>query len=444
MRLQDLEGIPWSVQTLLGGRSVLHDSQVLEGLAEMAPLRMMLSLQGGKGGFGALLRSTKAKAGQKKMDNNSACRDLNGRRLRHVQAEKKILEWKPTPVKHRDLQAKYAKIRQGTDRRRKDQFEVDTDETSQRFIVTFHYNKELLNKFKAAIPQEDRTFVKFSQQWLVMLKAAPLLGQFITQNEWTFSEQARLWIWGASGPESISRNRQQFKLRNLGRGFSQIATNGDAIESEMRDSVQSGLSLKRKQAAKARVEAAKKLKVVPEADEDAESEAEEDADADPFAEFIQLKAPFSRTAAVTVLEPQPFVSSLSSSSISSSQAQNTNIEIHNVSSSNDAKTSVNGSNNTETKVSECSNDSTTETNATVSSPTVPPVPAPPVVPKEWPPIHLSQYSSASELESCGLEHLKTELKRLGLKCGGSLSQRAERLFLLATISFEKLDKKHKA
>eukprot|EP01122_Echinamoeba_exundans_P003611 TRINITY_DN13691_c0_g1_i1.p1 TRINITY_DN13691_c0_g1~~TRINITY_DN13691_c0_g1_i1.p1 ORF type:complete len:422 (-),score=132.06 TRINITY_DN13691_c0_g1_i1:51-1316(-) len=49
-------------------------------------------------------------------------------------------------------------------------------------------------------------------------------------------------------------------------------------------------------------------------------------------------------------------------------------------------------------------------------------------PTSFDPIDLSEYSSAKELESVGLEHLKHELQRLGLLCGGNLIQRAERLF----------------
>ena len=43
------------------------------------------SLKGGKGGFGSLLRSIKPKA--KEDENFEACRDLSGRRLRHVYNE---------------------------------------------------------------------------------------------------------------------------------------------------------------------------------------------------------------------------------------------------------------------------------------------------------------------------------------------------------------------
>ena len=58
------------------------------------------------------------------------------------------------------------------------------------------------------------------------------------------------------------------------------------------------------------------------------------------------------------------------------------------------------------------------------------------------PVDLMQFSSAGDLESMGLVRLKNELQRCGLKCGGSLSERAARLFLLKTIPVNKLDQQH--
>ncbi|EPB77025.1 hypothetical protein ANCCEY_03859 [Ancylostoma ceylanicum] len=43
-------------------------------------------------------------------------------------------------------------------------------------------------------------------------------------------------------------------------------------------------------------------------------------------------------------------------------------------------------------------------------------------------IDVSAYSSPAELESLGLDRLKAALMALGLKCGGTLKERAERLF----------------
>ncbi|KAK6919991.1 Sde2, N-terminal ubiquitin domain [Dillenia turbinata] len=73
-------------QTLI---STSHESPNL-----FPTVNLLLRLPGGKGGFGSLLRGAATKAGQKKTNNFDACRDISGRRLRHVNAEKKLEEWK--------------------------------------------------------------------------------------------------------------------------------------------------------------------------------------------------------------------------------------------------------------------------------------------------------------------------------------------------------------
>jgi splicing factor 3A subunit 3 len=60
------------------------------------------------------------------------------------------------------------------------------------------------------------------------------------------------------------------------------------------------------------------------------------------------------------------------------------------------------------------------------------------------PISLDGVTAASELKVYGLDRLKNELARRGLKCGGSLSQRAERLFLLQSTPLEEMPKQHRA
>lgn len=60
------------------------------------------------------------------------------------------------------------------------------------------------------------------------------------------------------------------------------------------------------------------------------------------------------------------------------------------------------------------------------------------------PLDLSIYSSAAELEALGMDGLKTHLARLGLKVGGNLAQRAERLFLTKTTPVEQMPKQHLA
>uniref|UniRef100_A0A0A9D4T7 SDE2/SF3A3 SAP domain-containing protein n=1 Tax=Arundo donax TaxID=35708 RepID=A0A0A9D4T7_ARUDO len=57
------------------------------------------------------------------------------------------------------------------------------------------------------------------------------------------------------------------------------------------------------------------------------------------------------------------------------------------------------------------------------------------------PLDLAKYSLAAELEVLGLETLKMELQTRGLKCGGTLQERATRLFLLKTTPLDKIPKK---
>ena len=70
------------------------DEQCLDvaSLPYMAPIRLLLTLEGGKGGFGAMLRSTTSRV-FKKTTNFDMCRDLHGRRLAEANAEQKIAEW---------------------------------------------------------------------------------------------------------------------------------------------------------------------------------------------------------------------------------------------------------------------------------------------------------------------------------------------------------------
>lgn len=55
-------------------------------------------------------------------------------------------------------------------------------------------------------------------------------------------------------------------------------------------------------------------------------------------------------------------------------------------------------------------------------------------------INLMSACRAEDLEVYGLERLKAELMKHGLKCGGTLKQRAERLYLLKDTPVDSLDR----
>ncbi|ESP02292.1 hypothetical protein LOTGIDRAFT_138644, partial [Lottia gigantea] len=54
-------------------------------------------------------------------------------------------------------------------------------------------------------------------------------------------------------------------------------------------------------------------------------------------------------------------------------------------------------------------------------------------------IDLDKYNSVEELEALGLNRLKNSLMEKGLKCGGTLQQRAERLFSIKGLKQEDID-----
>ncbi|KAM0828837.1 hypothetical protein ACQ4PT_067290 [Festuca glaucescens] len=57
-------------------------------------------------------------------------------------------------------------------------------------------------------------------------------------------------------------------------------------------------------------------------------------------------------------------------------------------------------------------------------------------------IDLNQYNTAEELVELGMEKLKEALAAVGLKCGGTVQQRADRFFLLKHKQLQQLDSKH--
>jgi hypothetical protein len=104
------EGVPAECFFLQRDGQVLRDQDVLSThslthsqipSSEMVVVRASMRLSGGKGGFGAMLKSMAKQAGSKKTTDFGACRDLSGRRLRHVNDELILKKWQvrlPLPL----------------------------------------------------------------------------------------------------------------------------------------------------------------------------------------------------------------------------------------------------------------------------------------------------------------------------------------------------------
>ncbi len=68
------------------------DDGWLSNVVSPALVTLTSVLLGGKGGFGALIRN-QVGIKKKKITNFDACRDLNGRRLRHSKALERLKKW---------------------------------------------------------------------------------------------------------------------------------------------------------------------------------------------------------------------------------------------------------------------------------------------------------------------------------------------------------------
>jgi hypothetical protein len=94
--LEERIGVPASHQRIVLGCGELADGLLVQadhGLAGPLELECLHRSVGGKGGFGAMLRSARGGLDSKKTTNFDAMRDLSGRRMRHVNNEAKLKEW---------------------------------------------------------------------------------------------------------------------------------------------------------------------------------------------------------------------------------------------------------------------------------------------------------------------------------------------------------------
>lgn len=110
-QLSIVEGIPVEFILLTINGHIVNDSAFVRPVgSEFVVMRATIAggVAGGKGGFGAMLRSLAKQAGTKKTTDFGACRDLSGRRLRHVNDEKILQKWKEAKDKGEDFDVEEA------------------------------------------------------------------------------------------------------------------------------------------------------------------------------------------------------------------------------------------------------------------------------------------------------------------------------------------------
>lgn len=87
------ENISLNLFYIINDGYIIKDNEKLNNNSSLI-IRVIIKLIGGKGGYGAMLKSLAKKSGNKKTIDFGSCRDLSGRRLRHVNDEIILQKWK--------------------------------------------------------------------------------------------------------------------------------------------------------------------------------------------------------------------------------------------------------------------------------------------------------------------------------------------------------------
>ncbi|XP_022093102.1 protein SDE2 homolog [Acanthaster planci] len=358
-KIGELEGIPIHLLSLYHhGKKVGSSDLIQAGDCYQA----LLCLQGGKGGFGSMLRMIGAQID--KTTNHDACRDLSGRRMRDVNNEKKLSDWI----------TKKAEMERERQEKRREKLERLRQEPKHIFV--------------------DPSYDKQKQEVIENLDEAITQG---IQAAATLSEGA-----SSSGVKTVKRKaeasvRSKKRSKTLWMGLEE-RSDSDSDSSDGEDMI-------------------KITSVISESNTSSESPSTSDN--------------------------SPSVSRNSPSSNVTDPGQDSEPEIKPIV----AKTGGTEGNEEDLKAIREDNGKCEDANSLLNM-----LPAPSnsenrnsdesikdEKDEEEQPFDLDKFSSAAELESVGLDTLKSALMVRGMKCGGTLQQRAERLFSVKGISLDQID-----
>ncbi|KAK7397428.1 hypothetical protein VNO78_18599 [Psophocarpus tetragonolobus] len=414
-RLFQLTGIPAQHQRLVTGfRHLNDDKSAIQCSPEdgnMFPsVRLLLRLKGGKGGFGSLLRGAATKAGQKKTNNFDACRDMSGRRLRHVNAEKRLEEWKAGEEERRlekvaeEFLKKQMKKGKG---KGKGKGEGDAEahkyvakyrEESERCVaeVALSVKEALTAKRKTSShPQHDAKKLKI---WMGKRKLNESDSDYSDDSDEEEMEKSDL----LNDQNESGSNKAESSLGSVTGAIGSSGTGSceSGSEEEKETVVEGNVGLL----------SGETVQAVP------ETVLSDEATAMPKESVVAgLNAEDNGCQDCDGAVSDQFDGAVNqASSISVSEAVAT-----------------------DGKSNDMDIDDSIEHKAAVNKESPPST----SVPAVGGPLNLDAFNSAEQLEVLGLERLKSELQSRGLKCGGTLQERAARLFLLKSTALDKLPKK---
>lgn len=415
-RLFELTGIPTHHQRLVTGfRHLNDDKSAIQCSPEdgnMFPsVRLLLRLKGGKGGFGSLLRGAATKAGQKKTNNFDACRDMSGRRLRHVNAEKRLEEWK-AGEEERKLEKVAEEFLKKQLKKSKGKGKSEADGEAYKYVSKYREESERCTaevalSVKEALtakrksPSQPHNDAKKMKIWMGKRKLNE--SDSDDSDEEGETEKSDL----LNGQNESGSNKAEGSLGSVtGGGGSSGAGSCESGSEEEKETVVQG-----------KVGSVELLS-------GENVQAELSVAAEPVMSNEATPMPKESVVAGLNAEDNGYQDFHGGDKFEGAVNQGSNVMgpevVASVDESNDME--IDGSLEHKATVNEDSSPSTS-------------------VPMLEEPLNFDAFNSAAELEVLGLERLKSELQSRGLKCGGTLQERAARLFLLKSTPLDKLPKK---
>lgn len=340
-------------------------------------------LRGGKGGFGSMLRAIGAQI--EKTTNREACRDLSGRRMRDVNNEKKML----------DYLAKKAEKEKEREKKKMEKLERLT-QTPKHFFNDPDYEK----KVHESIENVDKALEKGLKSHSVKRK--------VEKKETNAEEPAmKKGLWLGFQDESDSdedSDDENAEVRITSSNHSQGASSSRACDEDLSTELNPP--------------------------EESQHNISKDGLSPGHDQIASSSEPEGNGLVESKQEEENVVTDneLENKTISSGEQIDENAdkekqdeELNQVDLSNPSpEPGSSGKLGTESKLAETREMEIKD--ATVVSC-----------------VDLSNFDSASDLEALGLETLKAELMKKGVKCGGTLSERAQRLFKVKDLSPDEIE-----
>ncbi|KAK7127016.1 hypothetical protein R3I94_018258 [Phoxinus phoxinus] len=391
--------------------------------------RLEPRLRGGKGGFGSMLRALGAQI--EKTTNREACRDLSGRRLRDVNHEKEMAEWLK---KQSDREAEKEQRRLERIQRKLAEpkhYFTDTNYERQCHDLSERLEDSVLKGMQASSSGLVQADEKPSRK-----RPSPTDGQKKTKKKCFWSGIGELEDMGSSGEGSDDSDSEASPSTSGASCSSDVpkpavpaSTTRGSDRTEPQDQPSSTSS-----------SSSSPTSSPTHNQEEEQKEAEKERTAD-----IGQNGSTEEKLQVDIIkncsseEEKMQVDIIKNGSTEEEKMQ---VDIIKNSSSEEEKLQVdiikNGSTEEEKLQVDIIKNSSTEEKSPTEAQSVP-AESSQALEVAAGPLDLLSASGPEQLEALGLERLKKELMERGMKCGGTLQERAARLFSVRGLAADQID-----